>query len=680
MRRTLALMLLAATTLAAEGMWPFNMVPVRQLEKEHGFTPDAAWLAHARLASVRFNNGGSGSFVSGDGLVMTNHHVGSDCIQKLSQGKTDYMKEGFYAATRAEEQKCPDLELNVLEGIEDVTDKVKGAMQGPDDAARNKAGKAEMSRLEKQCHEETKLRCDVVTLYEGGAYHLYRYRKHTDVRLVFAPEFQAAFFGGDQDNFTYPRMNLDAAFFRIYGEDDKPVPTPKHLRFSDTGAQDGQLVFVSGNPGRTGRFNTPAYLRFLRDTAYPWILDRLQAHRAALKAYMDQGEAQYKAARDDFFGTENGIKAITGYLGGLRDAALLAEVERRHEDVKKKVAGHPDLLQAWPKLAAAYDEYAKFYKELAVTERWLSPGGQLMGIARHLLRYSVEKEKPDAERLREYASAGIDSLKLQLFSEAPVDQGLQIELVAHGLGNLVAVLGAEHEVVKAALGGKTPRARAEEAVKGSKLADVAFRKQLFEGGKAAVDAAKDPLIELARSYDGLARELRKRHEDNVESVEKQWAGKIAEAWAAAYGQSVYPDATFTLRLNHGVVKGYADVPWRTTFADLYRKYDEAKGKAPYDLPRRWLDARKKLDLQVPYNFVSTNDIIGGNSGSPVFDKELRAVGLIFDGNIEQLPNRFLYRSDKERSVSVHTAGILHALEVVYGAAGLLGELKTGRVQ
>ena len=676
MSRLLPALLLALApqfATAAEGMWPFNMAPTEQVKREHGFEITPPWLERAQRASVRFNNGGSGSFVANTGLVMTNHHVGIDCIQKLSQGEHDYVKDGFLAATHADEAKCPDLELNRLESIEDVTAKVKAAEKGADDAAKNTARKSAMSAIEKACNEKTGMRCDVVTLYAGGAYHLYRYRKFTDVRLVFAPEIQIAFFGGDPDNFNFPRACLDVAFFRVY-TDDTPAKTEHHFTFSAEGAKEGQLVFVSGHPGSTGRLHTPARLAFLRDTAYPYVLQKLKALRGNLEAYMAKGESQSRAARKTFFGVENAIKAVGGYLGGLSDPAVLKEANRRHDEVKAKVKGDAALQAAWTHIAKAYGGYAAFYTHYATTERRQAPGGDLARIARHLVRWSDEKSKPNGERLREYRDSGLDSLKLRLFSEAPIDDGLQVELLAYGLENMREALGADHAVVKAALGGQSPRARAEAVVSQTKLKDVATRKTLFEKGVAG---SKDPLVELVRSYDAAARTIRARYEAEVEAVDRRWSGKIAEAWAKAHGRSTYPDATFTLRLNHGVVKGYEGTKWTTTYADLYAKHDAAKGARPYDLPKRWLDAKSKLDLTVPYDFISTNDIIGGNSGSPVFDQELRVVGLIFDGNIDQLSNRFLYRDATQRAVSVNTAAITHALQRVYGATALLAELGVG---
>lgn len=687
----LAVLALAPSARADEGMWPYNMAPVAEVKERHGFELTQPFLDNAMRSSVRFNNGGSGSFVSADGLVMTNHHVGADCIHKLStrEGAEDVMKNGFYARTPGSEERCPDLELNQLLEIEDVTAKVNAAAQGKDsEAAQNAARKAEMSRLEKACADATGLRCDVVTLYAGGAYHLYKYKKYTDVRLVFAPEFDVAFFGGDPDNFTYPRWCLDVAFFRVF-EDGKPARVTSFLPFSKEGAKENALVFVSGHPGSTDRFAPVSKLELLRDTVYPFLLAELSQDRDTLKAFMARGPAEERAARDDYFGIENSIKAMTGYLSGLTDARLMQEARAREERLLDEVQKLPDaaerqrLLEAWPALATSARAYASFYKQYAVTERWLSPASTaLSSRARHLLRLGDELSKPSEERLREYRDSNLKSLELSLFSEAPIDAALEVVKLASALENVRDVFGPNHALTKALLAGTSPKARAEEVIRGTRLGDVAFRKELYQGGKKAVDAARDPLIELVRALDPTARELRNRYEREVEALETTYSGRIAEAWAKAFGTSIYPDATFTLRINAGVVKGYTEdgvrVPWRTELGGLFVKHKRAGGKDPYALPKRWLDKRGAVDFTTPYNFVSTNDIIGGNSGSPVIDTKGEVVGLIFDGNLSQLPNRFVYRDETQRSVSVHTAGILHALERVYEADALVDELLGGR--
>jgi len=676
--------LLSSAAFADEGMWPYNMIPKAELQAKHGVTLDDAFLDRMMKASVRFNSGGSGSFVSTDGLVMTNHHVGADCIHKLSQGANDYMANGFVARTRADEQKCPDLEINQLLSIEDVTARVHGAGDAlgvkAADAEKGKARKAESAKIEKECADATGLRCDVVSLSSGAFFHLYRYKKFTDVRLVFAPEFQAAFFGGDPDNFTYPRTCLDVAFFRVY-DGEQPAKTPEHMPFSAEGAKDGDLTFVSGHPGSTGRFSTVSNLKMLRDTTYPFVLDGLTRMKSALSVYMAKGESQKKAAQDDFFSVENSLKAIGGFQRGLTDPSLMSAAEAKESDLKTKVKALKDgarLLEAWTKLDAAYASFATFYKQYAVVERFLAPGGTVLGIAKHLVRLSDELPKKNEDRLPEYRDSALASLEHQLFSEAPIDDGLEVVKIALGLENMISVLGANDATVKALLAGKTPFDRATEIVNGTKLKDIATRRALKEGGKAALDAAKDPAIQFFRAMDPLARKMRKRFEDEVESVEHTYSGRIVEAYNQALGASIYPDATFTLRLNWGVVKGYTEngqqIAWRTQLGDLYRKNKRAADKDPYKLPARFRSSMGNVDFAVPYNFVSTNDIIGGNSGSPVFNQKGEIVGLIFDSNLSQLPNRFLYRENTERAVSVHSEAIVHALHRVYEAGHIAKEL------
>jgi hypothetical protein len=685
----------AATTLLApqlaradEGMWPYNMAPVDAIKSAHHISLSSDFLDRAMKSSVRFNNGGSGSFVSKDGLVMTNHHVGSDCIAKLSQetGSKDAVKEGFLAESRSSERKCPDLELNVLMKIDDVTEMVESAAKDKkSDADKNTARKAAMSTLEKSCAEKTGLRCDVVTLYAGGAYHLYEYKKYTDVRLVFAPEFPIAFFGGDPDNFTFPREDLDVAFFRVY-DDGKPLAAKDYLPFSANGPKEGDTVFVSGHPGSTDRFAVVKKLELLRDVAYPFALEHMQARREMLAGYAKRGDVEDKAAHQDFFSVENGLKAIKGYQGGLLDKTLMAEAQRRQDELRKKVGELKDkaekkrLQEAWPKLDAAYATAAKLSKEQAVLEGGFGPSGQLVFIAKTLLRLGDELPKKNEARLREYRDSALSSLEFSLFSDAHIEPSLEIEKIALGLTNMVEVLGKNDKTVKTVLAGKTPHERAEELVKGTKLVDVAVRKELRKG-KKEVAAAKDPLIEFVRSYDKAARAIRKQAEDQVESVERTYAGRVAEAMNKVYGASIYPDATFTLRLSVGVVKGYDEdghkVSWKTDIGDLYQKSKRHNDTEPYALPKRWKDAMGKVDFSVPFNFVSTNDIIGGNSGSPVFNDKGEIVGLIFDGNIQSLPNRFVVREEQGRAVSVASTGIVHALDRVYGAQGLVTEL-TGK--
>ncbi|HZS38337.1 MAG TPA: S46 family peptidase [Polyangia bacterium] len=672
---------------ADEGMWTFNNFPKALVKQRYKADVTDAWLDHVRLASVRFNSGGSGSFVSPRGLVMTNHHVGADCIHKLDDKTHDYIKDGFYAATPAAEIKCPDLELNVLTGIEDVTAEVKSVEKpGMDDAAINKAQKEKMSALEKACNEKTKERCDVVTLYQGGVFNMYRYKKYIDVRLVFAPEFQIAFFGGDPDNFEYPRYDLDAAFFRVY-EGDKELHPEHFLKWSAGGAKENELVFVSGNPGNTERLDTLAQLEFLRDFTYPMALKDLARFREVLKDYGKKGAEQERQARTELFYIENSLKALGGYLQGLQDKRLMGTKADEEAALRKRIAASPDKQKlyggVWDSIAATQKKYQTFYKAYGYLEgRRGNPfWSDLFGIARTLVRAGDEKLKPSEKRLREYRDSNLQSVELRLFSAAPIYDGLEEATLATALGNLAGELGAASPVVKAALAGKTPEARAHELVSGTKLKDVALRKQLY-GSKAALDASKDPMIVLARAIDAEARAIRKRYEDEVEGPVKQNMALLGKAQFEAEGLTHYPDATFTLRLSFGKVAGYTvdgkPIAPFTTLGGLYQRSAKAEGKAPWDLPARWASAKGKLKLETPMDFVSTNDIIGGNSGSPVINKAGELVGLIFDGNIQSLPGNFVYDDHLNRSVSVHSSALTEALRHVYDAGALADELSPKR--
>jgi len=681
----------AASASADEGMWPYNMIPKDEIQAKHGVVLDDKLLQRAQLSSVRFNNGGSGSFVSKDALVMTNQHVARDCLQKLTTDKRNIIIDGFLATSKDQELKCPDLELNQTRSILDVTDKVQAAAaalgKGATAKAQNDARKKAMGELEKACKgDDPDKRCDVVTLYSGGAYHLYTYRKFTDVRLVWAPENDAKHFGGEKDNFNFPRMSLDATFFRVY-VGQKPLDTSYfHLPFAKTPVAEGDVVLVSGHPGSTGRFSTLGKLRFLRDTVYPLLKDALARQTDAYHAFTKRGPDQRRIALAPWLRASNGKKAITGYLNGLNDDALMAAYEKRLTDMQAQLQGNADvaaddkkaMLNAFGALDAAYDSLKTRYAAYAVTEGYLGPHrSPLVGIARHLVRLADELPKDSGQRMREYRDSNLQSLEMKLFSEAPVHVAFEKERLALALTMMQEHLGQDDATMKALLDGKSPSARANELFDGTKLLDVDVRKQLHKGGKAAVDASTDPLIVFAKALDARARQERTFFEENLEAKERQFAPDVARAWAVGLGRSVYPDATFTLRLSVGVAKSYVDgkkVHWHTSVGDVYRQNKRSRNAEPYVLPQSFHAAIGNVDFSVPYNFVSTNDIIGGNSGSPAFNTQGEVVGLIFDGNLPQLSNRFLYRDDKERSVSVHAHGMVHVLKNVYGAHDLVREL------
>ncbi|MGB7924514.1 MAG: S46 family peptidase [Pyrinomonadaceae bacterium] len=681
----LALQTLNPVALADEGMWTFNNVPKAAIKERYGFDVTDAWLKKAQLASVRFNNGGSGSFVSPDGLVMTNYHIVEDIVGELSTPQKDYAKDGFLARTRAEEQKAPSLELNVLMSIEDVTARVNGAVkEGMSDADAFAARRAALSAIEAESLKATSLRSDVVTLYQGGQYNLYRYKKYTDVRLVFAPEFQAAFFGGDPDNFNYPRYNIDMALVRVY-ENDKPVQVENYFKWSKEGAKENELVFVTGHPGSTQRLNTVAHLEALRDTSIPLLMRYLERRRAVLKKYMEQGEEQTRRAQNELNSIENSIKVYKGQIAGLQDKSLLERKRKDEEALRKSIASNPQRQKqygdAWDAIAKGRKSFASYERERRILEAAAGFNSVLFTQARELVRMAAENLKPDAERLPEYTDARRASLELELYSPAPIYDDFEKLKLADSLAFMVEVLGENSPTVKTVLAGKSPEARAAELIDGTKLKDPAFRKQLAAGGQKAIETSDDPMIVLARSIDQESRAVRKRYEEEVIGVERTGYSKIARALFETEGTKLYPDATFTLRLSYGTVKGYMENGQKlepfTTLGGLYERSAKFGQKFPYNLAPRWVEKKSALDLKTPFNFVSTNDIVGGNSGSPTINKNLEVVGLIFDGNIQSLVGNFVFDESVNRSISVDSRGMLEILRKVYGANEIADELTKG---
>lgn len=671
------------TVQSDEGMWLLNNPPRQQLKSKYGFDLGAAWLERAQKASVRFNNGGSGGFVSPDGLVVTNHHIAADALQKLGSKEHDYYHDGFLAATRADELKCPDLELNVLMAIEDVTDRVNASVKPEMTSAQAFAARrAAMAGIEKESLDKTGLRSDVVTLYHGGQYHLYRYKKYTDVRLVFAPESTIAAFGGDVDNFEFPRYCLDVAFFRAY-EDGQPAKTPHYFKWNEKGPAEGDLVFVSGHPGTTQRLETLAKLTHRRDHTLPYTLARLRAMEAATEQYAARGPEQARMAAKDGHRYANARKAFSGQYQGLLDPAILAVKARQEKELRDAIAADPakqkEYGSAWDRVAEAMKAFADFEVLYYLLERGDAFDSELFGIARHLLRLSEEKGKPSAERLREYRDSNLESLEFQLYSPAPIYPEFERVKLTASLTFLAEKLGGAHPLVVRILDGKNPAARAEELTSGTKLADVAERKRLSTAD--AVTASSDPMIRLARLVDAEARAVRKRYEEQVEEVERQANSLISRARFDLHGAGIAPDATFTLRLAFGTVKGYRvdgeDLPFHTTFGGAFEKADRLRHREPFVLPKRWLDGKDRLDLTTPFDFASTADTIGGNSGSPVLNRDGELVGINFDRNRHGLVRNFVYTDEQARHIAVHCRAVLEALRRLYGAEALAKELLGG---
>jgi Peptidase S46 len=662
---------------ADEGMWPLNAFPSAEVGKKYGFAPDQAWLDHVRLSSARLAQGCSGSFVSKDGLVMTNHHCAHECLEQLSSPKRDLIANGFHAKTQAEELKCPALEVDQLVSIEDVSKQIATAVANKSGQAYSEAKKSEQAKLEKACATSDDLRCDVVELYEGARYHLYKYQRYQDVRVVFAPELAIAFFGGDPDNFNFPRYDLDVAFLRIYSG-DKPARMEHYFPFSDNGAKEGQLTFTSGHPGHTSRDYTVAELLFERRVRLPRRIETLAEMRGQLAEFGRRGAEEARYSKGLLFAVENSLKATRGRFAALMDGALIEQKRARDKTLRAKLASdkRPGFSSVFASIDKAMTTLGEITDAYDLLERGTGFRGDLFGIARTLVRAADELPKANEMRLPEYTDAALPGLKQELFSPAPIHSELEQLQLRFGLTKLREILGADDPIVHKVLGKKSPARLAQELVRGSTLANVAVRKQLFEGGKAAIDASKDPLIALAKLIDADARSVRKRYEDDVESTLNKAHEAIASVRFETYGTSLYPDATFTLRLSYGAVKGWIErgkpVP---PFTQLRGAFERATGEDPFALPKSWWSAKDKLNLDTPFNFVTTNDIVGGNSGSPVIDKDAKIVGLVFDGNILSLGGDYGYDEKVNRTVSVHSSAILEALRVIYGAGRIADELR-----
>jgi hypothetical protein len=664
---------------ADEGMWLYNHPPRELIRERYGFELTDAWLEHLQKASVRLG-GASAEFVSEDGLVLSNHHVGSSAIQKLSSSEHNYMRDGFYARRRADEKPCPGLELRVLMEIEDVTARVNAAVT-PDmsDDAAFKARRAAIAAIEKESQDTTGLQSQVVTLYQGAQYHLYQFKKYTDVRLVFAPEEQIAFYGGDPDNFEYPRFDLDISLFRAY-ENGKPAKVEHYLKWSKAGPEQNALVFVSGNPGRTDRLRTVSEFEFLRDTEYPRALERLNRLEVLLGAFSARSAENARRARGDLFGVRNGRKVRNGALAGLMDPRLLGLKKADEERLRSAVADRAELkgvAGAWDRIAQAQKVIAEHTRNNDMLEHAYGFNSSLFGYARQLLRAAEEQSKPNGERLEEYRESGRASFEHALFAEQPIYNDLETAKLADSLTWLAEELGYGHPLVRQVLGDQSPRERAEAAVSGTRLSAAATRRELYQGSRPALDQTRDSMIALARQVDPASREVRKLLEPPREAI-RQGHAQIGKARFALFGSAEYPDATSSLRLAFGVAKGYQEegrrIPFATTFAGLYERAAQQNYRPPFDLPTRWLAGKKKLSLAAPFNFVCTADIVGGNSGSPVVNREGEFVGIIFDGNIQSLTADFLYTEQEARAVAVHSTAIIEALRKIYDARPLMDEL------
>ena len=677
----LAAALAVQPVLAAEGMWTLDNLPRVELKSQYDFSPDQAWVDKVMLSSLRLAGGCSGSFVSSTGLVLTNHHCAVGCLEQVSSAKKNYVNDGFLARTREEEIRCPEIELNRLEKITDVTKEVNAATAGLTGEAYTQAQTAVTAKLTSACvgNDKETVRCDVVTLYHGGLYHLYRYHRFQDARLVWAPEDDAANFGGDPDNFNFPRYDLDATILRAY-ENGKPAVVKHYFPFSKDGAKTGELTFTAGHPGSTERLNTVAQLETLRDVRLISTLKRQAELRGLLTQYRKLGAEEARIAGNDLFFLENSYKVVNGELSALLDPELIKRKRTEETALRKFVASRPQLQAkaggAWDAIARAQAVYRDIELEYDVEELGRGFMSKYFSYARTLLRGAAERAKPDGQRLPEFASARLPEVEQRLFSSAPVYPAFEKVKLAWSLTKMREWLGADDPFVKQILGKESPEQLAARLINGTKLGDPAVRKALWQGDKDAVEKSDDPFIQLARTVDPAARAIRNRYENEVESVEKKNAELIAQARFVQLGTKVYPDATFTLRVSYGEVKGWEErgkpVAPFTDFAGAFARHT---GAEPFALAPSWLAAKDKLNLGQHLNFVTTNDIIGGNSGSPMINRKGEITGLAFDGNIHSLGGAFWFDPRINRTVGVESGGILESLEKIYGATALAKEIR-----
>jgi hypothetical protein len=656
---------------ADEGMWPFHGFPFDKANAALNTNLDQKWLDKVRAATIRLSNC-TASFVSKDGLILTNHHCVEACLAELSSKEKSYVEDGFLARTRAEEKKCQTQVADVLTGMEDITAKVAQAVAGKDDKAANEARKAELTQLESDCEKAEKLKCQSVNLYQGGQYWLYKYKRYTDLRIVFAPEAGIAAFGGDPDNFQFPRWCLDMGILRAY-ENGKPATPTNYLHVNFAGPKAGEPVFVSGHPGGTDRLLTVAELEQQRNVAWPQWLLRYSELRGRLIQFSEQSPTNERITADLLNSYENGIKVRRKMLDALHDDALFAR-KRAEEAALRKQAG-ASIGDPWGDIEKAMAAENRIYEPYTWIEQGAGFQGRLVGYARALVRGAAERDKPNDQRFREFTDGALPRIEQQLGASVPIYPELESLRLGFGLQRMREWLGPDHAVVRELLAKEGPNELAKRLVSGTKLADPAVRMALWKGGSAAIAASNDPLIALARTIEPQARELRKQYEDTVEAPEELASEKIAKARFAALGTSVYPDATFTLRLNWGTVQGWNEngTPVEP-FTKLARAFERATGADPFRIPDSWLKVKDTLDMNTPFNLSTNSDIVGGNSGSPLINANGEVVGLMFDGNIHSISGAYWFDTEKNRAVAVHPAIIKEALSKVYGATALLAEL------
>jgi Peptidase S46 len=662
---------------ADEGMWTFDNFPAATVQQVYGTPITPAWLEHVRLSTIRLVNC-SASFISPEGLFLTNHHCIEQCLAELSTKESSLLELGFAAPTRRYELSCPAQHADVLIGTENITDAVLKAGAELADAAANRARKKMLTSLEQACEHSSekaksgKLVCQAVNLYQGGQFFLYKYKRYTDVRLVFAPEADIAAFGGDPDNFQFPRWSLDFSVLRAY-ENNKPANTPNYLQIDFAGPRANQLVFVAGEPGSTARLQTRAQLEFDRDMPLPVTLMRASELRGRYIQFGKSNPAEDRIVQAPLNSLQNGIKVRRKELDALNEAAFLDAKSLTENELRARA--HLGGADPWREIEEASIRERAIYLPYAFIESGAGFTSALFRDAREIVRGSDERLKPNNDRLREYTDAATPQIERDLFARIPVYPEFEQLTLSFSLERMREWLGPDHPIVRRLLSTESPDELATRLIAETKLDDAAVRKQLWQGGKSAVDASHDPMIELVRAIDGDARAIRKQFEDEVEAPIATAAERIAVARFRVYGTNTYPDATFTLRLNYGTVQGWVENGSPVEpFTYLDRAFERATGAAPFKIPASWMKAKELLDMRTPFCIATSNDIVGGNSGSPLIDASGRIVGLIFDGNIHSIAGRYWFNPANNRAIAVHPAIIREALEKVYGARNLLSEM------
>ncbi|MGI9225693.1 MAG: S46 family peptidase [Woeseiaceae bacterium] len=675
-----ALVAMSLSALADEGMWTIDNFPSEQIADKYDVDINDKWLRSAQLATTRLENGCTGSFASPDGLILTNNHCTWGCIRNLSSETRNLSDEGFMAMSRGEELQCPGQQISVLVDFDDVTSAIAGAIADLDDADANDARKAKLTDLESECEESAdgKLRCEAVSLYNGGQYFIYKYKRYDDVRLVFAPELDIAAFGGDPDNFNFPRWCLDMSFLRAY-EDGKPASTPNYLKWRQAGPQENDPVFITGHPGSTDRQLTMSQLRMLRDVSYPLWLLRYSEFRGRMIAWADTSPEAARIVQQRLLIFENGIKVRRNLLKALHNDEMMGRKAGQERELREAIAANPEWQasygEAWDLIDGAIEAHRNMYEEHLFIEDAAGLQTDLFDYARTIVRGTAELELPNNERIRAYTDAALPQVEQGLLAERPIDRGYEKLRMAFSLDKMREWLGPDSKYVHLVLGNESPDALAEQLVDGSRLDDPAYREELWAGGVEAVAASDDPMIQLALAVDEPARALRKRYEDEVEAPRTRGEEMIADARFQVYGTDTYPDATFTLRVTYGAVEGWQEKGEMVDpFTKTSRLFERATGQRPFMLPDSWQQAREDLDPGTAFNFVATTDITGGNSGSPIVAADGALVGLAFDGNIHSIAGNYWFDPAINRTVGVNTAIILEALRTVYGADHLVDEL------